>query len=112
MTLDEYKRAAMRTAGIIGNTDAIIVSALGLSGEAGEYTESVKKLVYHGHDVPLGKFLDELGDILWYLALACEAHGFGMDYVARTNLTKLVDRYPDGFSVERSINRKDRHEED
>ena len=40
---------------------------------------------------------DELGDCLWYLALACNALGFSMEDVMGANIRKLRQRFPDKF---------------
>jgi hypothetical protein len=44
--------------------------------------------------------------VLWYLAEAVTACGLHLDDVAQMNVEKLRRRYPEGFSQERSINRK------
>lgn len=85
-------------------------AALGLCGEAGEFADIVKKHYFQGH--PLGEeeklhLAKELGDVMWYIAEACKALGIGMDYVATTNIEKLLKRYPEKFSVEQSMNRKE-----
>lgn len=48
---------------------------------------------------------EELGDVLWYAALACKCGGFSMSDLMRGNIEKLQRRYPDGFSAERSRGR-------
>lgn len=78
--------------------------ALGL-GEAGEVQNLIKKHLYHGHDLDIAKVLDELGDVLWYIAVMAEVLGFDLSYVAELNVNKLKKRYPKGFSEVDSINR-------
>ena len=107
MTFDEYQQLAMRTADTTLETgDALIVSALGLSGEAGEFTDTVKKVIFHHHPlnpIPLSK---EIGDILWYCAHAANALGMSLDDIAQANIDKLAARYPEGFDPARSLNRQ------
>lgn len=106
MTLDGYQREAMRTAGpALRAEDGLVLSALGLTGEAGEYAEIVKKVAYHGHPLDADKAAKELGDVLWYLARAAQAIGIPLSEIAARNIQKLRARYPEGFSSERSINR-------
>lgn len=84
------------------------LAGMGLPGEAGEFTEIVKKLIFHGHDFTSDvrdRLVLELGDVLWYLAYAANALGVDLEYVADMNINKLAKRYPDGFSPERSKNR-------
>lgn len=79
--------------------------ALGL-GEAGEVQDIIKKHYYHGHTMPYDKLIEELGDLLWYLACLAHLYGINLDLLMVTNIQKLEARYPDGFSKERSINRE------
>lgn len=99
MTLDEYQARAMRTE---APHNDIVCAALGLTGEAGEFADLIKKHVYHSHDLDKIKAAKELGDVLWYLALAAKRLGFGLDAIALMNVTKLEARYPEGFTVEAS----------
>lgn len=107
-TLDQYARAANRTISeecSMNPDKALLNAALGLAGESGEVVDHLKKNLFHKHPLDIGKVKKELGDILWYIAEACFALGLDLEDVASTNIDKLLKRYPDGFSVERSINR-------
>jgi NTP pyrophosphatase (non-canonical NTP hydrolase) len=106
MQANEYQRRAMRTAPQITDAERLVNAALGLAGEAGEFADSVKKARYQGHDLNALELANELGDVLWYVALACAALGFDMSDVMDGNLRKLRQRYPDGFDAERSRNRE------
>jgi NTP pyrophosphatase (non-canonical NTP hydrolase) len=108
VSLNQYQELAQRTAGAGRDGEyRLIIAALGLAGEAGEFANLVKKLTAHGHDISKEQLADELGDILWYLSEAASAFGLEMDQIARENIKKLRKRYPEGFSQERSINRRD-----
>lgn len=123
MTGNEYVNLAMRTndgraserlGTRMNNSDDIYISeaiaaALGLSGEAGELNDMLKKHIFHGHELDTLHVKKELGDILWYVALMCSAFGFSLDDVMQTNIDKLKARYPEGFSEYRS---QHRHEGD
>jgi NTP pyrophosphatase (non-canonical NTP hydrolase) len=109
MNLDEYQRGAMRTAGSFRTfAERIQCAALGLAGEAGEFADDIKKIVYHDAAIPTDAQAEELGDILWYLALAADALGYNLSTIAELNLDKLRRRYPDGFSPQASTERRDR----
>lgn len=82
-------------------------AALGLAGEAGEVADHIKKHLYHGHALLPDALVLELGDVLFYVQLLCNAIGVSMDDVITRNEAKLKERYPNGFSSEASINRKD-----
>lgn len=94
MTLDEYQNEATRTAGTV--TD-LRMPALGLAGEAGEFVELVKKAYYHSKTLDGDLAVKELGDVLWYVAVAAATMGVSLDTVAELNVQKLRERYPDGF---------------
>lgn len=107
MTLNEYQSEALRTAAHpnTAKAPALVIRALGLAGEAGEFADLVKKWAGHGHDLDHEKATKELGDVLWYVATVAEALGLPLEDVAAANVAKLRARYPDGFSVEASRNR-------
>jgi NTP pyrophosphatase (non-canonical NTP hydrolase) len=107
ITLNQYQALAQRTSGAGGQGDQrLIIAALGLAGEAGEFANMVKKLTAHGHDISPETLADELGDVLWYVAEAASACGLELGNICLANVEKLRSRYPEGFSQERSINRK------
>ena len=108
LTLNQYQKYAARTAGAGGNGERrLIIAALGLAGEAGEFANMVKKLTAHGHEISPHELADELGDVLWYLSEAATAVGLQLGDLAQQNVEKLRKRYPEGFSEERSKNRED-----
>ena len=108
LTLTSYQKLANRSAGAGGDGEQrLIVSALGLAGEAGEFANIVKKITAHGHPFDQAALEDELGDVLWYLAEAVTAAGLDLNEIGTQNVEKLIQRYPGGFSQEDSINRPD-----
>ena len=107
MELNEYQRGALSTAMEKSPREIIEYCAHGLAGEAGEVSEIVKKHYYHGHDLCPQQLMDECGDVLWYVSVLTYALGFTLGYTAEHNLAKLANRYPEGFSEERSKNREE-----
>lgn len=108
MHADEYQTLALRTeAPGRSPRERLLNAALGLCGEAGEFADTLKKAEFHGHTLDSAELRKELGDVLWYAALACDALGIGMGEVMAQNIAKLRQRYPQGFSSERSINREE-----
>jgi NTP pyrophosphatase (non-canonical NTP hydrolase) len=79
--------------------------ALGIAGEAGEIADSVKKVVFHGHDLQVEELLKECGDELWYIANASRVLKTKLSKVAEMNINKLKKRYPEGFDEQKSIHR-------
>lgn len=109
MNATTYQALAMRTANRTANdTDErrLVNAALGLAGEAGEIADSLKKWHFQSHDLDRTKLIEEAGDLLWYVALLCEALHVDMGTVMGANLAKLRRRFPEGFSAERSRNRE------
>lgn len=87
--------------------EVLINGVMGLCGESGEAIDIVKKHISQGHELDKEKLVKELGDIAWYLAETAYALGVDLEEVLELNIQKLKNRYPDGFSAESSINRKE-----
>jgi len=89
MTFDEYQEFAKTTA-IYSDNAKVVYPTLGLSGEAGEVAEKVKK------NIRDGKSLDgvglELGDVLWYISALADDLGVTLEEVAQANVDKLQSR--------------------
>ena len=89
----------------------LLTAALGISAEAGEFTEVVKKIILQGkpyNEENVFHLKRELGDICWYLAQAFMALDTDFDEILEMNVEKLSARYPEGtFDVHKSENRKD-----
>ena len=89
----------------------LLTSALGISAEAGEFTEVIKKIILQGkpyNEENVFHLKRELGDICWYLAQAFMALDTDFDEILEMNVEKLSARYPEGtFDVHKSENRKD-----
>lgn len=106
-TFSDYMKDAMRTkCPDFSKNDQYGDGGLGISGEAGEVSDMIKKYLYQGHKLDHTHLLEELGDVLWYIAEIADAAGFSLEDVARWNIEKLKERYPDGFTREASVNRK------
>ena len=91
------------------DTCKLLTAALGLTAEAGEFTEVVKKIVFQGkpyNEENIFHMKRELGDICWYLAQAFMALDADFDEILEMNVDKLKARYPGGeFDVHKSENR-------
>lgn len=107
MTPNRYQELAARTDGTTNDRDRLTNASMGLSGEAGEFTDAVKKHLFHGHALDKQKLSKEIGDLLWYCAQAARALGTDLETVMVQNIEKLKKRYPEGFSSEASIARRD-----
>lgn len=95
MTGDEFQELGRRTRN--NEDDALVNATLGLTGEAGEVAEHVKKAIFHGRGIDRDHMRDELGDVLFYLAWLADVVDLSLDDVMNRNVEKLRERYPDGF---------------
>ncbi|MEK4707057.1 nucleoside triphosphate pyrophosphohydrolase family protein [Bacillus sp. FSL R10-2780] len=117
--LDQYQEATLRTWNKRNDFGfRVSNAALGLTGEAGEVADLVKKAIYHGHGFQpahcpgeangnVHKLALELGDIMYYVGIMAHEMGYTLQDIAEMNIKKLAKRYPDGFSREASQNRVD-----
>ena len=95
LTINEYQNKAIATA-IYGEGSSIIYPTLGLTGEAGEVADKVKKVLRDSN----GEFTDEkkleiakeTGDALWYIAALSRDLGYTLEEIAQMNLDKLASR--------------------
>lgn len=105
-TFDDYQAGVVRTAAFHEDkTLRRAILSMGLAGEAGETVDMIKKWIGHGHEENVPRLLDELGDVLWYVAALAADYDIPLELIAERNLDKLRERYPAGFSSANSINR-------
>jgi NTP pyrophosphatase (non-canonical NTP hydrolase) len=97
MQFDEYQQRALTT--LHRHPDRLMdttISAMGISGEAGEVLEKWKKIVAYREgiitDEDRKELSKELGDVLWYIAVFADNLGLSLDAVAAQNLAKLASR--------------------
>lgn len=112
MDLKSYQAEALKTAG--GHTDfhrALTNWSLGLIGEAGEFADEVKKVVFHGKALQRNRLVEELGDTLWYLAVASHELGATLDEVAEANIAKLRHRHGGSGFVPHQKQNRSTHDE-
>ena len=108
MTFAEYQAGVMRTASGMNyeKYGALMNAALGITGEGGEVADLIKKATFQGHSLDCEHLIEELGDCLYYIALAADGLGTTLESIAEYNNAKHKKRYPNGFEVDRSINRE------
>lgn len=113
MTATEYEEQAHRT--IAGHAaENITYLGFGLMAEAGEVADKIAKAVRRGDIVinnneivsfrgdafrSTGDIADELGDVLWFVAMMARHLGFSLEEVMRRNLDKLADRQARGVII-------------
>jgi len=108
MKANDYQKLASRT--IVPKPDFEITPhqvmaswwAIGLTGEAGEVADLIKKGIYHQQGIDQPKLKKELGDVMWYLSALCTEFGFTLEEVMQQNIDKLKARFPEGYDPERT----------
>lgn len=96
ITATEYQQKASETA-IFPKNKALEYITLGLTGEAGEIANKVKKLIRDGADeetleqkkIEIGY---ELGDVLWYCAMLAREVDINLGHIMEKNIEKLHSR--------------------
>lgn len=102
MTFTEYQNETAKTAIYPGQRDltGVLYCALGLTGEAGEVSGKLKKILRDENSVISDErrqaLASEIGDTLWYLSQLANELGFDLGTIAQENLTKLADRMERG----------------
>ncbi len=99
MTLNEYQNKALETEDYPANLK-IILPTLGLTGEAGEVADKVKKVLRDNN----GEFTDErkeeiakeIGDVAWYLAVLAHSIGYTLEEICIINIAKIELRFVRG----------------
>jgi len=85
-----FQEECQKTA-IYPKRDGITYTALGLASEAGEYAGKIKKALRDG-EFDDQAAASELGDVLWYVAMAAHELGYGLEEIAQDVVSKLRDR--------------------
>ena len=88
----------------------LLTGAIGICSEGGELLDLVKKILFQGKE-PTPELREkiklELGDVMWYVQQILIWSSWTLEEVLAENTKKLTGRFPEGFSVDKSENRKD-----
>lgn len=87
------------------DTIRLLHSAMGLSTEANEFLDMLKKHIYYGKDLDVVNAKEEISDTFWYCAVAIDVLQTTFEDVMNVNIEKLKIRYPEKFTEEKAINR-------
>lgn len=100
MDFTQYQEEVKKTAIYPHQGENLAYPALGLTGEAGEVADKIKKLIrdHNGNlsETERTELVKELGDVLWYLATLAWELKVNFEDVAITNINKLKDRQARG----------------
>lgn len=100
MDFEEYQKQSRKTAIYPNRDNNFVYPTIGLSGEVGEVSEKVKKIIRDDNGVASEeKKLEvekELGDVLWYISQLASEFGLSLDSIAEKNIEKLFSRLERG----------------
>lgn len=80
-------------------------SVMGISTEAGELLDAFKKNIFYGKPIDKVNIVEELGDLLWYVAIMCDCLQISFEDIMQINIDKLRIRYPNKFTSYHAQNR-------
>jgi len=96
MTFEEYQKLSRKTAIYPDKDNNFVYPTLGLTGEAGEVSEKIKKVLRDDNgvvdDLKRQEIKKELGDVLWYLSQIATELDLSLDDVATFNVEKINSR--------------------
>ena len=107
MDIQEYGDYQVRIITDLGDRQKNLMHmAAGISGEAGEVLDIVKKNFAYGKPLDHAHLIEELGDIVFYINGLMWMLDTSWDEVLTTNIRKLEARYPSGtFNADHAIHR-------
>lgn len=108
----DYIKIGERVLGVPGNVEVVekqmvdlLHASIGMQTEAAEFSDMLKKHFFYGKPLDKVNLREELGDQLWYIAMALRALDTTFEAVMERNIAKLKARYPDKFTEELAENR-------
>lgn len=93
MDFNEYLQRSAATDKIDDPRDALRIGLMGIAGEAGTILSEAKKSLRDDEPIPGLKAIlaEELGDLLWYVALVARRLQIDLNDVAKANLEKTQE---------------------
>lgn len=86
--------------------------AVGISGEAGELLDAIKKAVIYNKPLDRENVIEELGDLEFYMEGLRAELGITREQTIESNIAKLGVRYSSGsYSDKQAIQRADKEDE-
>ncbi|PJA86899.1 MAG: hypothetical protein CO141_02325 [Candidatus Moranbacteria bacterium CG_4_9_14_3_um_filter_42_9] len=100
MNFEDYQKKSRKTALYPNVGENFIYPTIGLSGETGEVSEKIKKVIRDKggkiDDETREMIKKELGDVLWYVSQLASELGLSLDDIAEKNIEKLYSRLERG----------------
>lgn len=107
--METFINDAIRTESTVFNIEPgderLLHAGIGLATEAGEFLDQLKKHVFYGKPLDKVNLKEELGDMMWYMAIALDELDSDFTTEQQRVINKLKARYPEKFSLESAENR-------
>lgn len=100
--MSDYRQTVIKTSKIanLDQESALLLAALGLSVETGEFADFIKKNTFHNQELDRENMIKKLGDIRWFLEFSALCLGTTLGEIEEKNISKLKTRYPELFGKE------------
>jgi len=95
--MTEFQRmvlALFKTRGFDPKAESLLHAAIGVSGEAGELLDAIKKHWAYNKPLDTLHIVEELGDLEFYLEALRQGLGIDREDILAANQVKLAKRYP------------------
>jgi len=90
----------------------LIHAILGVSGEAGELLDAIKKHCIYNKPLDVENVIEELGDLEFYLEQLRQILNISREDTLTANVLKLRKRYPSGYTDKHAQQRLDKSEQE
>lgn len=117
MKANEYIKNAIRTecgdydfSATNGVSPRVEHAVMGVVTEAGEMMSALKKTKIYAKELDKINLIEEVGDVMWYLALLADELGVSFEEIWDKNIRKLKVRFPEKYHEDLALNRKLDHE--
>lgn len=105
MDIEQYKKDSERTLIDKGHELNLLHAAMGIGTEAGEILDAFKRKLFYGKPLDVVNVKEEIGDIMWYVAILLRELDLDFEEILQLNIDKLRARFPDKFTEEKALNR-------
>ena len=105
MDLPTYLKASERTLIDKGHDLNLLHAAMGISTEAGELMDAFKRKIFYGKELDVVNVKEEVGDLMWYVAILLRELDLDFHELLQLNIDKLRARFPDKFTETDALQR-------
>ena len=105
MDINTYLKESERTLIDKGLDKNLLHAAMGISTEAGELMDQFKRHIFYGKELDVVNIKEEMGDLMWYMAILMRELDLNFEEILQLNIDKLRARFPQKFTEEDALNR-------